>query len=72
MMRLTILSLALLALVPAKPLVWGNVVASWSDDDQIVWGTSMSDDNGDQIVWGTSGDDQIVWGTGTLTDPDPR
>ena len=62
----------LLALVPAKPLVWGNVVASWSDDDQIVWGTSMSDDNGDQIVWGTSGDDQIVWGTGTLTDPDPR
>lgn len=63
----------LLALVPAKPLLWGQTVASWSDDDQIVWGTSMWDDNGDQIVWGTSSeDDQIVWGTSTLTDPDPR
>jgi serine protease AprX len=40
---------------------WG--AARTSNDDNIVWGTSLTDDN---IVWGTSGDDDnIVWGTGT-------
>jgi serine protease AprX len=62
----------LLSLVPAKPLLWGEV-AGWTSDQQIIWGTSMYDDNGDQIIWGTSGDDdQIIWGTTTMTDPDPR
>jgi serine protease AprX len=62
----------LLATIPPKPLMWGEV-AAWSSDDQIIWGTSMWDDNGDQIIWGTSSDDdQIIWGTSTLTDSDPR
>jgi serine protease AprX len=63
----------LLGLIRPKPLLWGTEVASWTDDDQIIWGTTMYDSDGDQIIWGTSGDDdQIIWGTGTLTDPDPR
>ena len=62
----------LLALVPTKQLLWGEV-AGWTSDEQIIWGTTMYDDDGDQIIWGTSGDDdQIIWGTGTMTDPDPR
>src|SRR4030095_5864788 len=38
-------------------IVWGTSTS----DDNIVWGTFGSDDN---IVWGTAaGDDNIVWGT---------
>lgn len=43
-------------------IVWGTVCDT-SSCDNIVWGTSTTDDN---IVWGTSRDgENIVWGTGT-------
>lgn len=58
-----------------NPLIWGEA-ATWTratNDDAIVWGTAMYDDNGDAIVWGTSdNDDAIVWGTGSMTAGDPR
>jgi subtilisin family serine protease len=63
-----------LASMHRNRLLWGDTVMTYvaNDDDQIIWGTSMSDGNGDQIIWGTSGDDQIIWGTGVMTDENAR
>ena len=64
----------LLSLVPANQLIWGNEVAGWTHEQQIIWGTTMYDSDGDQIIWGTSGDDdQIIWGTtGPMTANEPN
>jgi serine protease AprX len=61
-----------LRLVPANPLIWGEV-AGWTTDQQIIWGSQVQDPQGQQIIWGSSSDDdQIIWGSSTLTDPDAR
>jgi serine protease AprX len=66
-----------LARVTGNQLVWGQVAGWTGSQDEILWGTSMSDGNGDEILWGTSGGDEILWGTstnadGVLTGTDPR
>jgi len=66
-----------LAQVTGNRLVWGHVAGWTGSQDEILWGTSMSDGNGDEILWGTSGGDEILWGTstnadGVLTGTDPR
>jgi serine protease AprX len=60
-----------LALMPANPLVWGEVAYWTSSQDEILWGTTVYDQSGDEILWGTSGDDEILWGTTTVA-PEPR
>jgi serine protease AprX len=61
-----------LRLVPANPLIWGEV-AGWTSDQQIIWGSQVQDPQGQQIIWGSSvNDDQIIWGSSTLTDPEAR
>jgi hypothetical protein len=61
-----------LRLVPANPLIWGEV-AGWTSDQQIIWGSQIQDPQGQQIIWGSSSDDdQIIWGSTTLTDSNAR
>lgn len=63
-----------LALVPANPLIWGQV-ADWSAGSQILWGDTIYDPQGQQILWGdsrTTDDNQILWGDAVLTARDPR
>lgn len=56
-----------LQLVPANNLIWGQV-ASWTDvsrANQILWGDTIYDSQGQQILWGdssTTDDNQILWG----------
>jgi serine protease AprX len=59
-----------LASIHPKWLQYGSL-GGHTDSQTILWGTSMSDDDG-TILWGTSGDDEtILWGT-TATSPDAR
>jgi hypothetical protein len=59
------------SIVP-KRLQYGTV-ATWTSDQQILWGSTVYDPSGQQILWGsdTTGDQQILWGS-TLTDDDAR
>jgi hypothetical protein len=52
-----------LANLKPNPLMYGGLSRGMDDDDQIIWGTSVRDDNGQDVVWGTDDDDQIIWGT---------
>jgi len=64
-----------LASYKPNPLMYGGLSRSMDDDDQIIWGTSVQDENGQDVVWGTDDDDQIIWGTSadpTLTDSNPH
>ena len=54
-----------------KRLLYGTTVASYTDQEVILWGTSMQDGSGEVILWGTSGDEVILWGT-DATSPDAR
>jgi len=56
--------------VQPKRLQYG-AVAGYTDQEMILWGTSMQDDGGQMILWGTSGDEMILWGT-DATSPDAR
>jgi subtilisin family serine protease len=66
-----------LALVPPNRLLYGEV-ATWTHEQQILWGTQIVDPRGQQILWGTSADEeQILWGTSTgandpMTAQDPQ
>ena len=60
-----------LASVSPKRLLYGTTVASYTDQEVILWGTSMQDGSGEVILWGTSGDEVILWGT-DATSPDAR
>jgi serine protease AprX len=60
-----------LALLPSNQLVWGPIASLTRSQDEIVWGTSMYDSDGDAIIWGTSDEDAIIWGT-TLAGDDPH
>jgi hypothetical protein len=58
-----------LGTVAPKWLQYGEV-AALTDDQSILWGTSMQDVNGESILWGTSDEQSILWGT--ATSPDAR
>jgi hypothetical protein len=60
-----------LASMPSDRLVWGPIAAFTRSQDEIVWGTSIYDSDGDAIIWGTSDEDAIIWGT-TLVNDDPH
>lgn len=57
-------------------LMYGGLTSSMSDEDQIIWGTTIYDNSsGQDVVWGTDDDDQIIWGTSedpTLTAANPQ
>jgi serine protease AprX len=62
----------LAAMVP-KYLEYGSV-AGWTTNDTIMWGTTITDPNGQTIMWGTStttDGETIMWGT-SMTSPDAR
>jgi serine protease AprX len=40
-------------------------LAGFTDDESILWGTSMQDVDGQSILWGTSDEESILWGTAT-------
>jgi serine protease AprX len=40
-------------------------LAGFTDDESILWGTSMLDVDGQSILWGTSDEESILWGTTT-------
>jgi subtilisin family serine protease len=64
-----------LARLKPNPMMYGGLARSMDDDDQIIWGTTVQDENGQDVVWGTDDDDQIIWGTSvdpTLTAPNPE
>jgi serine protease AprX len=63
-----------LALTRPGPMLYGDLVKGMGDDDEITWGTTIHDSNGQEVVWGSSDDgDEITWGTSdTLTDTDPK
>jgi hypothetical protein len=51
-----------------------GVVSTWTGDQQILWGTTIYNPQGQQILWGTSDTTQgtqILWGT-SMTAPDPH
>ena len=51
-----------------------GVVSTWTTDQQILWGTTIYDPQGQQILWGTSDTTQgtqILWGT-SLAAADPQ
>jgi hypothetical protein len=55
--------------------MYGGLSHSMDDGDEIIWGTTVQDENGQQVVWGTDDDDEIIWGTSvdaTLTASNPR
>jgi hypothetical protein len=70
----------LASLVP-KSLLYG-VLAGWTSDPSIAWGTPIQDPQGvsiiwdtsgaDSIIWDTSNNDSIIWDTAIMTSPDPR
>jgi serine protease AprX len=45
-----------------------GAIASFTDDQSILWGTSILDVNGQSILWGTSDEESILWGTTTASD----
>jgi len=61
----------LASVVPVR-LQYG-VVSTWTSDQQILWGSTIYNPQGQQILWGTSDTTQgtqILWGTSlTATDP---
>ena len=62
-----------LASVAPKWLLYGQV-AGWTNDQMILWGTTVYDPQGQMILWGTSDETDgtmILWGT-SMTDPDPQ
>jgi serine protease AprX len=61
-----------LARLTPKWLQYGALAAG-TNDQQILWGTTVYEPSGQQILWGTdtTGDQQILWGT-SLTDPDAQ
>jgi hypothetical protein len=54
-----------LANVHGNWLVWGQAAGWTGSNDEVIWGTSMSDGSGDEVIWGTSGGDEVIWGTST-------
>ena len=59
--------------IAPNPLIWGQV-ASWTDDQHIMWGDNIYDPQGEHIMWGDSDmtdDTHIMWGDAVLTSPDP-
>ena len=51
-----------------------GVVSTWTNDQQILWGTSIHNPQGQQILWGTSDTTegtQILWGASLAAD-DPQ
>jgi subtilisin family serine protease len=64
-----------LAQLKPNPMMYGGLSAGMDDDDQIIWGTTVQDENGQDVVWGTDDNDQIIWGTNedpTLTSTNPQ
>jgi serine protease AprX len=61
-------------LAPNPMLYGGSVRAMGDDGDEITWGSSLKDSEGNDVVWGTSDDgDEITWGsTNVETAADPR
>jgi serine protease AprX len=47
-----------------KWIQFGELAGS-TDDESILWGTSMQDVDGQSILWGTSDEESILWGTAT-------
>ena len=60
-----------LAQIKPNPMMYGGLSAGMDDGDQIIWGTTVHDENGQDVVWGTDDDDQIIWGTNE-DPPSPR
>jgi len=63
----------LASLTPVR-LQYG-VISTWTNDQQIIWGDTIYDPQGQQIIWGdsrTTDDNQIIWGDSVLTSPDPK
>jgi hypothetical protein len=49
-------------------------MGGWTNDQAIMWGTSLRNPQGQAIMWGTSTTTDgtaIMWGT-SMTSPDPR
>jgi len=62
-----------LARVGSCPLLWG-VVSTWTTENQINWGDTVKDPQGQSIMWGDSGtadDTSIMWGD-SMASPDPQ
>jgi hypothetical protein len=62
-----------LASVAPKRLLYGQV-ADWTQDQQIMWGSTIYNPQGQQIMWGSSDTTdgmQIMWGS-SMTAPDPK
>jgi hypothetical protein len=54
-------------------LLWG-VVSTWTTENQINWGDTVYDPQGQSIMWGdssTADDTSIMWGDSTAS-PDPQ
>jgi serine protease AprX len=63
-----------LQFIAPKNLQYG-VVGTWTTNQQIIWGDTIYDPQGQQIIWGdadTTEDNQIIWGDAVLTSPDPQ
>jgi Subtilase family len=64
-----------LQFVSPNQMMYGGMTKATADDgDEITWGSTMHDSDGQEVVWGSSDDgDEITWGSSTTeTDPDPR
>jgi serine protease AprX len=65
-----------LAAIAPNPLIWGSV-ASWNNvsrSNQILWGDTIYDPQGEQILWGdssTTEDNQILWGDSVIGGDQP-
>jgi serine protease AprX len=62
-----------LASIAPKWLLYGEM-GGWTNDQAIMWGTSLRNPQGQAIMWGTSTTTDgtaIMWGT-SMTSPDPR
>lgn len=56
-----------------KWLLYGQY-AGWTDEQAIMWGTTLRNPQGQAIMWGTSyttDGTAIMWGT-SMTSPDPQ
>jgi serine protease AprX len=62
-----------LARISSCPLLWG-VVSTWTTENQINWGDTVYDPQGQSIMWGdsnTADDTSIMWGD-SMASPDPQ
>ena len=59
----------------SAPLGPGRVLDNSTSSNQVLWGDTITNPQGQQVLWGdsdTTDDYQVLWGDSVLTSADPQ